>query len=105
MHSPQNTLQLRALRGLLDDILDFIIRCTLLNATDKVDNRDIGGRDSEGHASKLAIEGRNDLAYSLQNVRSWHTAIICTTHLSSTGRRRDNVSSSTSTTSPVLCNI
>lgn len=69
MHSPQNTLQLRALRGLLDDILDFIIRGTLLNATDKVHNRDIGGRNSEGHASKLAIEGRNDLAYSLQNVR------------------------------------
>lgn len=67
MHSPQDTLQLRALRSLLDDILDFFIRGTFLNATDEVHNGHIRGRDSEGHASKLAIEGRNDLAYSLQN--------------------------------------
>lgn len=65
MHSPQNTLQLRALGSLLDDILDFIIRGTLLNATNKVHDGYIRGRDSEGHASKLAIKGRNDLAYGL----------------------------------------
>lgn len=49
-------------------------------------NQDIGGRDTEGHASDLPIQLRDDLANSL----------------SSTSRRRDDVLGNSSTIMPQL---
>lgn len=59
----ENALKL-VLRGSLDSFLDLIVRSTLLNANSQVNNRDIGVRDTEGHAGKLAVKVGNDLANS-----------------------------------------
>lgn len=72
--------------GGLDGILDLVVACGLLNAGSQVDNGDVGGGNTHGHAGQLAVERRNDLADSL----------------SGTGGAGDDVLSSSTTTSPVL---
>ena len=74
------------LRSLLDGGLDLIVAGTLLDADGQVDNRDVGGRDTHGHAGKLAVKVGDDLADSLGGA-------------SAAG---DDVLSSTAATSPVL---
>ncbi|CAF3491974.1 unnamed protein product [Fusarium graminearum] len=81
----QNTLEV-TLRGLLDDLLDLVVRSTLLEANSQVNNGDVGGRDTHGHAGELAVELRDDLADSLGG----------------TGAGGDDVLGSTTATSPVL---
>lgn len=54
-----------ALGGLLDSLLDLVVGSTLLDADSQVDNGDVGGGDTHGHASELAVEVRNDLADGL----------------------------------------
>src|SRR6478752_6679312 len=53
----QNALEV-TLSGLLDDLLDLVVRSTLLEADGKIDNGNVGGRDTHGHASELAVELR-----------------------------------------------
>src|SRR4051812_17167533 len=72
--------------GLRDGLLDVVVRSTLLQAACQVDNRDVGGRDTHGHAGELAVKGRDDLADGLGSTR---------------GGRNDVLGSGTSTT-PVL---
>lgn len=81
----QNALEV-TLRGLLDDLLDLVVRSTLLKADSKIDNGNVGGRDTHGHASELAVELRNDLADSLGG----------------TSAGGDDVLGSATATSPVL---
>lgn len=40
-----------ALSGLLDDLLDLLVGCTLLGADDEIDDGDIEGGDTEGKTS------------------------------------------------------
>lgn len=54
-----------AISGLLDSGLDLIVRSTLLDADGQVDNGDVGGRDTHGHAGELAVEVGDDLADGL----------------------------------------
>jgi hypothetical protein len=72
--------------SILDDLLDLVVAGTLLNAGSQVDNGDVGGRDTHGHAGELAVELRDDFADSLGG----------------TSARGDDVLGSTTTTSPVL---
>ena len=58
------TLEL-AVSSLLDGGLDLVVASTLLKADRQVDNGDVGSGHTHGHASKLAIKVRNDLADSL----------------------------------------
>lgn len=81
----QDTLEV-TLRGLLDDSLDLVVRSTLLEADSQIDNGNVGGRDTHGHASELAVELRDDLADSLGG----------------TSAGGDNVLGSATATSPVL---
>jgi hypothetical protein len=81
----QDTLEV-TLRGLLDDLLDLVVRSTLLEADSQIDNGNVGGRDTHGHASELAVELRDDLADSLGG----------------TSAAGDDVLSSTTATTPVL---
>ena len=60
----KNALHL-VLRGLLDDSLDLVVGGRLLNAAGQVDNGNVGGGDTHGHAGQLAVESRDDLADSL----------------------------------------
>ena len=76
----------RALRGLLDSLLDLVVGSTLLDADSQVDNRDVGSRDTHGHTSELAVELGNDLADSLGG----------------TGAAGNDVLSSSAATTPVL---
>jgi len=54
--------------SLLDGLCDLIVRGALLEADGQVDNGDVGGRDADGHASELAVEGRDDLANGLATI-------------------------------------
>jgi len=54
-----------AFRGSLDNGADLFVGSALVEGACKVDHRDVGGGHTEGHASKLAVEGRDYLAYSL----------------------------------------
>ena len=74
------------LRGLLDNLLDLIVGSTLLDADGKIDNGDVGGGDTHGHASKLAVEVGDDLADGL----------------SGTSAAGNDVLSSSAATAPVL---
>jgi len=70
--------------GLLDGSLDLVVRGTLLEPDDQVDDRDVGGGDSESHTGQLSVEAGDDLADGLGG----------------TGRRGDDVGTSTSSTTP-----
>lgn len=82
----EDALELLGLGGLLDDVLDLVVRSTLLEADDKVDNGDVRGGDTEGHAGELAVERRDDLADGLGG----------------TGGGGDDVGGSATATTPVL---
>jgi hypothetical protein len=58
------TLKL-ALRSLLHGGLDLLIGSTLLKTAGQVNNGNVGGWDTHGHASELAIELWDDLSDSL----------------------------------------
>lgn len=58
------TLEL-AVGGVLDGLLDLVVRGTLLDTAGEVDNGDVGGRHTHGHTGELAVEGGDDLADSL----------------------------------------
>lgn len=60
----ENTLQ-GSLRGLLDCLLDLVVRSSLLKANSQVDDGDVEGRDTEGHTGELAVEVWEDLADGL----------------------------------------
>jgi len=79
------TLEL-AIGSLLNGLLDLVVAGTLLEAGSKIDNGDVGGRDTHGHASELAVELRDDLADGLGGA----------------GAAGDDVLGSTTATTPVL---
>lgn len=83
--SVKHTLEL-VLGRLLDGSLDLVVRSTLLEADSQVDNGDVGGGDTHGHAGELAVELRDDLADSLGG----------------TSAGGDDVLGSATATSPVL---
>jgi hypothetical protein len=60
----ERTLEL-AVGSVADGLLDVLVRGTLLDAAGKVDNGDVGGGDTHGHAGELAVERGDDLADSL----------------------------------------
>lgn len=62
---PENALELWALRRLLEDSLDFVVRSSLLDPGGQINDRDIGSRHSEGHSSELAVKSGNNFADSL----------------------------------------
>ena len=53
-----------ALRGGSDGCLDLGVLCTFLEASGKINDRDVCRGDTERHAGELAVEGRNDFAHS-----------------------------------------
>src|SRR6187402_3227559 len=81
----EHTLK-RTFGSLLDDSLNLIVGSTLLNADGQINNGDVGGWDTHGHSSKLAIESWDNLSDSLGGTSA---------------ARNDILSSSTSST-PVL---
>jgi hypothetical protein len=70
--------------SLLDGLLDLLVRSTLLEPGDQVDDRDVGSGDSESHSGELSVEAGDDLADGLGG----------------TGGRGDDVGTSTSSASP-----
>jgi hypothetical protein len=54
-----------ALRGILDGLLDVVVRRGLLDAAGQVNNGDVGSRHTHGHASELAVKVGDDLADGL----------------------------------------
>jgi hypothetical protein len=74
----------RTLGGLLDDLLDLVVRSTLLEPGDQVDDGNVRGGDSESHTGKLSVEAGDDLADGLGG----------------TGGRGDDVGTSTSSSTP-----
>lgn len=81
----KHTLELVLGRS-LDGLLDLVVRSTLLEADSQVDNGDVGGGDTHGHAGELAVELGDDLADSLGG----------------TSAGGDDVLGSATATSPVL---
>ena len=79
-------LQAWFLRRLLDRLFDLLVGCWLLEADDEIDNRHVACRYTEGHTGEFTVQTGDDLADSLGR----------------TGGRRNNVSSGTSPTAPVL---
>merc|ERR1711977_440034 len=75
-----------ALGGLLQGLLDLLVAGTLLDAAGQVNDGDVLGRHTHGHASQLAVQARDDLADGL----------------SGTGGRWDDVGGSSAATAPVL---
>lgn len=75
-----------AVGGVLDGLLDLLVRGALLDAASEVDDGDVGGGDTHGHAGELAVELRDDLADGLGG----------------TGGRGDDVLRSGAATAPVL---
>jgi hypothetical protein len=76
----------RSVSGGLDSLLDLIVGSALLDADSQVNNGDVGGGDTHGHAGKLAVQLRNDLSDSLGG----------------TGAAGNDVLSSGAATTPVL---
>ena len=72
--------------SLLDGLGDLVVGGALLKADGQVDNGDVGGRDTNGHAGELAVERGDDLADSLGG----------------TSAAGDDVLGSTTATAPVL---
>jgi hypothetical protein len=81
----EDSLEL-VLGSLLDDGLDLLVRGTLLETGDEVDDGDVRGRDTESHTGQLSVEGRDDLSDGL----------------GSTGRGGDDVGTGSSSSTPVL---
>ena len=81
----KDTLEL-VLGSTLDLGLDLVVAGTLLEADGKVNDRDVGGGDTESHTGELAVERRNNLADGLGG----------------TGGGGDDVGSSGTTSTPVL---
>mmetsp|Transcript_22987 Transcript_22987/g.70400 ORF Transcript_22987/g.70400 Transcript_22987/m.70400 type:complete len:261 (-) Transcript_22987:411-1193(-) len=81
-----DALVLGLLTALLDELADFVVLGRLSEHAGEVNDGHVGGRHTEGHASKLAIEGRDHLADSL----------------GSTGGRGDNVLAGAAAAAPVL---
>ncbi len=54
-----------ALSGLLHGLLDILVRSTLLETAGQVNNRDVAGWHTHGHAGELAVQAWDDLADSL----------------------------------------
>jgi hypothetical protein len=79
------TLEL-AISSLFDGVGDLLVRGRLLQADSQVDDGDVGGGDTEGHAGDLAVQGRNNLADGLGG----------------TSAAGDDVLGSTTATTPVL---
>jgi len=80
-----NTLK-RTLSGSLDNLLNVIVRSSLLETDSQVNNGDIDGGDTEGKTGELTVELGDDLTDSL----------------GSTGGGGDNVTRGGTATSPVL---
>lgn len=74
------------LGGQLDDGLDLLVVGRLLDADGKIDNGDVGGGDTHGHAGELAVQDGDDLADGL----------------SGTGAGRDDVLGRGAASTPVL---
>jgi len=81
----QNTLKF-TFRGLLKSLADFFIASTLFKSDGQINDGDIIGGNSEGHTSQFALKTGDNFTDSL----------------SSTSRRGDNVTISSSTSSPIL---
>ena len=75
------------MRRLLDRLFNLIVGRALLDTDDEVDDGHVTGRYTECHTGKLAVQAGNDLANGLGR----------------TSGRRNNVSSGTTPTAPVLC--
>lgn len=58
------TLEL-AVGGVLDGLLDLVVRGTLLDTAGEVNDGDVRGRHTHGHTGELAVEGGDDLADGL----------------------------------------
>lgn len=81
----EHTLEL-TVGGVTDGLLDLLVGGALLDAASKVDNGDVGGGDTHGHAGELAVERGDDLADGLGG----------------TGGGGDDVLGSSAATAPVL---
>ena len=75
-----------SLGGLLHGLFDLVVGCALLDAAGQVDDGDIAGRHTHGHARKLAVQAWDDLADCLGRA----------------GRGRDDVLGSRTATAPIL---
>lgn len=53
------------LGGGLENLLNLVVGGGLLDTASKVDDGDVGGRDTHGHTGQLAVKGGDDLADSL----------------------------------------
>jgi len=83
----QTDLQAWLFRRLLDRFFNLVVGRPLLETDDKVDDGHVARGYTECHTGKLAVQAGNDLADSL----------------GCTSGRRNNVSSGTTATTPVLC--
>jgi hypothetical protein len=81
----EDPLQL-ALGSSLDGLLDVGVGSALLESDGQVDDGDVGGGDSEGHAGEFTVEGGDDFADGLGG----------------TGRGGDDVCGSGTTATPIL---
>ena len=81
----ENTLEF-AFRSSLHGIADLLIGSRSLEVNGEVNYRNVKGRNAHGHAGQLAVEFRNNLAYSL----------------GSAGGGRNDVASSCTTAAPIL---
>jgi len=84
----QNTLKF-TFRSVLNSLAQFFVGGTLFESNGQIDDGDIVSGDSEGHTSQLALKTGDDL----------------TDGLSSTSRGGDDVTTSGSTSSPVLTTL
>jgi len=84
----QDTLKF-TFRSVLNGLAQFFVGSTLFESNGQIDNGDIVSGDSEGHTSQLALKTGDDL----------------TDGLSSTSRGGDDVTTSGSTSSPVLTTL
>lgn len=80
-------LQTWLLRRLFDRLFNLIVGRSLLETDDEVDDGHVARRNTERHTGEFTIQAGNDLADGLGR----------------TSGRRNNVSSSTTPTAPVLC--
>ena len=84
----EETLEL-ALRGSLDALLDLFVGGVGAELDGEVDDGDVSGGDTEGHAGELSVEFRDDLTDSLGG----------------TGGGRDDVAAGGAASTPVLASL